>query len=37
MSEKELQILEKKSLIPFAKGTSLDPCDFCLFGKQHRV
>ena len=37
MSEKKLQILEKKSLIPFAKGTSLNPCDFCLFGKQHRV
>ena len=37
MSEKELQILAKKSLIPFAKGTSLNPCNFCLFGKQHRV
>ena len=37
MSEKRLQILAKKSLIPFAKGTSLNPCDFCLFGTQHRV
>ena len=37
MSEKGLQILAKKSHIPFAKGTSLNPCDFCLFGKQHRV
>ena len=37
MSEKGLQILAKKSLIPFAKSTSLNPCDFCLFGKQHRV
>ena len=37
MSEKRLQILVKKSLIPFAKGTLLNPCDFCLFGKQHRV
>ena len=37
MSEKGLQILAKKSPIPFAKGTSLNPCDFCLFGKQHRV
>ena len=37
MSEKGLQILAKKSLIPFAKGTLLNPCDFCLFGKQHRV
>ena len=36
MTEKGLQILAKKSLIPFAKGTSLNPCD-CLFGKQHRV
>jgi len=29
--------LAKKSLIPFAKGMSLKPCDNCLFGKQHRV
>ena len=33
MSEKGLQILAKKSPIPFAKGTSLNPCNFCLFGK----
>ena len=37
ISEKWLQILAKKSLIPFAKGTSLNSCDFCLFGKQHRA
>ena len=37
MSEKGLQILAKKSLIPFAKGTKLNPCDYCLFGKHHRV
>ena len=37
MSEKWLQILAKKSLIPFAKGMSLNSCDFCLFGKQHKV
>ena len=37
MSEKGLHILTKKSLVPFAKGTSLNPYDFCLFGKQHRV
>lgn len=37
MSEKGLQILAKKSLIPFAKGTALQPCEYCLFGKQHRV
>ena len=29
--------MAKKSLIPFAKGTSLNPCNFCLFGKQYRV
>ena len=37
MSEKGLQILAKKSLIPFAKSASLNSCDFCLFGKQHKV
>ena len=37
MSEKELQILAKKSHIPFAKGMSLKPYNYCLFGKQHRV
>ena len=30
MSEKGLQILSKKNSIPFAKGTLLDPCDYCL-------
>ena len=37
MSEKGLHILAKKALIPFAKGNSLNPCDYCLFGKHHRV
>ena len=37
MSEKGLQILAKKSLIPFAEGMSFKHCDYCLFGKQHRV
>ena len=37
MSEKGLQILAKKNSIPYAKGTLLDPCDYCLFGKQHIV
>ena len=37
MSEKELQILAKKNSIPFALGTLLDPCDYFLIGKQHRV
>ena len=37
MSEKELQLLAKQSLIPMAKDKSSNPCDYCLFGKQHRV
>ena len=37
MSEKGLQILQRKSLIPIAKGMTLNPCDNCLFGKQTRV
>ena len=37
MSEKGLQILAKNNSILFAKGTLLDPCDYCLLGKQHRV
>lgn len=37
MSEKGLQLLAKQSLIPMAKGEYVNPCDVCLFGKQHRV
>ena len=37
MSEKGLQLLAKQSLIPMPKEKSLNPCDYCLFGKQHRV
>ena len=37
MSEKGLQMLAKKSLIPVAKGNSLDSCDYCLFGKQKKI
>jgi transposase InsO family protein len=37
MSEKGLQILAKKSLIPVDKGKALTSCEHCLFGKQHRV
>ena len=37
MREKGLQTLPKKNSIPFDKGTLLDPCDYCLLGKQHRV
>ena len=33
MNKKGLHILAKKSLIPFAKGMSLNSCDFCFFGK----
>ena len=37
MSEKGLQVLARKSLIPLAKNESLSSCDHCLVGKQHRV
>ena len=37
MSEKGLQVLAKKSHIPFAKGTLLNSCEHCLFRKQRRV
>ncbi|KAK9138868.1 hypothetical protein Sjap_009462 [Stephania japonica] len=37
LSEKGLQVLAKKSNIPFTKGKYLNPCEDCLFGKQHRV
>ena len=36
MSEKGLQILARKELIPNIKGKSLEPCIDCLAGKQHR-
>ena len=29
--------MARKSLIPYAKNTRLNPCDYCLFGKHHRV
>ena len=37
MSEKGLSTLVKKELITFVKGTAPDPCNHCLFRKQHRV
>ena len=37
MREKGLQLLAKQSLILMAKDKSSNPCDYCLFGKQHRV
>ena len=37
MREKRLQLLAKQSLIPMAKDKSSNPCDYCLFGNQHKV
>lgn len=37
MSEKGLATLAKKESISIAKDVALDPCEYCLFGKQHRV
>jgi len=37
MSEKELQILTRRDLLPNIKGKSLEPCIGCLAGKQHMV
>ena len=37
LCEKGLKILVRKSLIPYAKDTRLNPCGYCLFGKHHRV
>ncbi|KAL4346422.1 hypothetical protein GQ457_17G024800 [Hibiscus cannabinus] len=37
MSEKGLSTLIKKELINVDKDAALDPCNHCLFGKQHRV
>lgn len=37
MSDKGLKILAGKSFIPVNKSVSLDPCDHCLAGKQHRT
>ncbi|CAN1221439.1 hypothetical protein LINGRAPRIM_LOCUS288, partial [Linum grandiflorum] len=32
-----IKLLAGKSLIPVDKSVSLDPCDHCLAGKQHRA
>ena len=37
MSEKGLKILVRESLISLFEGKTLNPCDCCLFGKNHRV
>ena len=37
MSEKGLILLAKQSLIHLAKDKSSNPCDYCLFRKQHKV
>lgn len=29
--------MASKGLIPYSKNISLDLCDYCLFGKKHRV
>lgn len=37
LSEKKLDTLVKKALIKVAKGILLNPSDYCLFGKEHRI
>ncbi|KAJ8466528.1 hypothetical protein OPV22_029080 [Ensete ventricosum] len=37
MSEKGLQELSKREVLPSLRGTRLNPCIDCLAGKQHRV
>ena len=37
MSKKGLQLLAKQTLIPMAKDKLSNPCDYCLFGKQHKA
>jgi len=37
MSEKGMQVLTKKSLLPGIEGTTLETCDDCLAGKQYRI
>ena len=37
MREMGLSTLTKKDLITVSKNATLDPCNHCLFGKQHRV
>ena len=36
MSEKGMKLLAKKSLIPFAEGKPLNPCDYYLFASSIR-
>jgi hypothetical protein len=37
MSEKGMQILQKKNLLPDLKQIDLDFCEHCVYGKQKRV
>ncbi|KAK9113082.1 hypothetical protein Scep_020601 [Stephania cephalantha] len=37
MGERGLQVLSKRNLLPHLKSVSLDFCEDCVFGKQHRV
>jgi hypothetical protein len=37
MSEKGMQILHKRNLLPDLKQIDLDFCEHCVYGKQKRV
>jgi hypothetical protein len=37
MSEKGMQILQKRNLLPDLKQIDLDFCEHCVYGKQKRV
>lgn len=35
LSERGMQAL--KLVVPFSKGTKLDPCNYCIFRKHHTI
>ena len=37
MSEKGLQALSKREVLSYLRGIHLNPCIYCLVGKQYRV
>ena len=37
MSERDLQVLHKRSVLPGIKYCKLDLCKFCIMDKQHKV
>ena len=37
MSEKGMQILHSRKLLPYMKHVSLEFCEICVYGKQKRV